>query len=121
MAHTRPHPKRYVRRLAARQPCVHGEPGIVLRPHQVLIRPLITEKGTHLSSRRNAYTFLVHTNANKIQIAEAVKELFNVRVERVRTQVYKGKAIRYRNRETMTGDWKKAIITLNSEDKIDFV
>jgi len=110
-----------VRKLAARKPCVHGEPGITLRPHQVLIRPLVTEKGMHLSTRRNAYTFLVHMAANKIQIAAAVQELFSVRVERVRTLIYKGKAIRYRGRESMTGDWKKAIITLNSDDKIDFV
>lgn len=121
MARSRPHPKRYVRKLAARKPCVHGEPGLQLRPHQILIRPLVTEKGTHHSTRRNAYTFLVHMSANKNQIAEAVTELFNVRVEQVRTQVYKGKTVRFRYKEGTLSDWKKAIITLNADDKIDFV
>jgi len=120
MARSRPHPKRYVRRLESRKPCVHGEPGIVLRPHQIVIRPLVTEKGTHQSNRRNAYSFLVATMANKIQIAGAIQDLFNVRVERVRTQIVAGKAVRFRNRIGQQGDWKKAIVTLHADDKIDF-
>ena len=87
MATTRPKPKRYVRRLQARKPCVHGPAGIELRPHQVLIRPLVTEKGTHQSSKYNAYTFEVNPMATKTQIAAAVTELFHVKVEKVRTQL----------------------------------
>ena len=120
MARTRPHPKRYERRLASRKPCVHGEPGLELRPHQVVLRPLVTEKGTHHSTKRNAYTFEVHLNADKTQIASAIQELFNVRVERVRTQVQKGKSVRYRQRLGTLSDWKKAIISLHADDKIDF-
>jgi large subunit ribosomal protein L23 len=120
MARSRPHPKRYVRKLAARKPCVHGEPGIELRPHQIVLRPLVTEKGTHAVSKRNAYTFMVHMNADKNQIAAAVQELFNVRVDRVRTQVRKGKNVRFRNTAGIQSDWKRAIVTLNAEDKIDF-
>lgn len=120
MARSRPHPKRYQRKLAARKPCVHGEPGLELRPHQVVLRPLVTEKGTHASSKRNAYTFMVHMLADKNQIATAVKELFNVRVEAVRTQIRKGKTVRFRHKEGKQGDWKRAIVTLNQEDKIDF-
>jgi large subunit ribosomal protein L23 len=121
MATSRPHPKRYVRKLEARKPCVHGDPGFDLRPHQVLIRPLVTEKGTHQSTRYNAYTFMVHTHATKTQIAAAVQELFNVRVERVRTQTRKGKVARYRQSIGKQPDWKRAIVTLNAEDKIDFI
>lgn len=120
MARSRPHPKRYVRKLEARKPCVHGEPGLDLRPHQIVLRPLVTEKGTHASTKRNAYTFMVHMLADKTQIAAAVQELFNVRVDKVRTQVRKGKAVRFRNRLGQQSDWKKAVVTLNADDKIDF-
>lgn len=120
MAHSRPHPKKYVRRLEARKPCVHGEAGFDLRPHQVIVRPLVTEKGTHAVGKQNAYTFEVHMLADKNQITAAVQELFNVRVEAVRTQVRKGKTVRFRQKEGKQGDWKKAVVTLNKEDKIDF-
>lgn len=120
MARTRPHPKRYERKLAARKPCVHGEAGFTLRPHQIILRPLVTEKGTHQVTRRNAYTFEVHMLADKNQITAAVQELFNVRVEAVRTQVRKGKVVRFKQKEGKQGDWKKAVVTLNKEDKIDF-
>ena len=85
MATSRPHPKKYVRKLARRKPCVHGEPGLDLRPYQVILRPLVTEKGTHQSTRYNAYAFQVNPIATKDQIKEAVEELFHVRVEGVRT------------------------------------
>ncbi len=60
--------------------------GPVLEPYQVVIRPLITEKATHLSERHNAYTFEVNAKANKTEIKEAVEVLFNVKVADVRTQ-----------------------------------
>ena len=120
MARTRPHPKRYIRKLEARKPCVHGEAGYDLRPHQVILRPLVTEKGTHAVTKRNAYTFEVHILADKNSIAAAVRELFNVRVEQVRTQVRKGKMVRYRQSTGRQGDWKRALVTLHADDKIDF-
>jgi len=123
-----------VRKLEARKPCVHGEAGIELRPHQVILRPLVTEKTTHAATRStkprvvdgkevargNAYAFEVHMLANKNSIAAAVQELFNVRVEAVRTQVRKGKSVRYRQSVGKQSDWKRAVVTLNVEDKIDF-
>jgi large subunit ribosomal protein L23 len=120
MATARPRPKRYLRKLAARKPCVHGETGVELRPHQVLLRPLVTEKGTHQSTRYNAYTFQVNPLATKDQIKEAVEEMFNVRVEVVRTQNRRGKKRRFRQEQGSTPAWKKAIVTLNQEDKIEF-
>lgn len=117
---SRPRPKKYVRKLKNRLPTVHGEAGVELRPYQVVIRPLVTEKGTHQSTRYNSYTFMVNPLATKVQIAAAVKELFNVRVEKVRTATRKGKVARFRNSLGKQPDWKKAIVTLNEEDKIDF-
>src|SRR3954470_10951798 len=111
----RPRPKRYLRKLQSRQPCVHGEHGVELRPYQIVLRPLVTEKGTHQSTRYNSYTFTVNPLANKDQIKAAVEELFHVRVEKVRTQNRKGKKTRFRQTEGRQSDWKKAIVTLNAE------
>lgn len=91
-----------------------------LEPYQVIVRPLVTEKGTHQSTRHNAYTFQVNLWANKHQIKEAVQELFNVRVVSVATQTRLGKKRRYRFRFGRLPNWKKAIVTLHEEDKIEF-
>jgi large subunit ribosomal protein L23 len=116
----RPRVKRYLRKLAARQPCVHGKPGVELRPYQVIVRPLVTEKGTHQSTRYNAYAFEVNPLATKEQIKAAVQDLFHVRVEAVRTQTRRGKATSFRNVSGTRAHWKKAIVTLHEEDKIEF-
>lgn len=120
MATPRPKPKKYVRRLAMRKPCVHGEPGLDLRPYQILLRPLVTEKGTHQSTRYNAYSFQVNPVATKNQIKAAVEELFSVRVEAVRTLNRKGKKRRFQQSMGTLPAWKKAIVTLHTEDKIEF-
>ena len=120
MPQSRPRPKAYVRKLELRKPCVHGKPGVELRPHQVLVRPLVTEKGTHQSTRYNAYAFMVNPLATKTEISQAVGELFNVRVEAVRTMTRRGKAVRFRQTEGKLPSWKKAIVTLHADDKIEF-
>jgi large subunit ribosomal protein L23 len=120
MATTRPKPKKYRRKLELRKPCVHGESGVELRPYQVILRPLVTEKGTHQSTRYNAFTFQVNPIATKTQIKDAVEELFNVRVEGVRTQTRKGTKRRFRQVMGTLPNWKRAIVTLNDEDKIEF-
>ena len=93
-----------------------------LEAHQVIIAPLITEKGTHQSTHEhhNAYTFQVNLWANKAQIKHAVQELFNVRVLAVRTALRLGKRRRYRFRFGKLSNWKKAVVKLHSEDKIEF-
>jgi large subunit ribosomal protein L23 len=63
---------------------------------------------------------MVNPLANKTQIKAAVQELFNVRVEGVRTQNRLGKKTRFRNVEGKQAVWKKAIVTLNTEDRIEF-
>jgi large subunit ribosomal protein L23 len=93
---------------------------VELRPHQVLLQPLVTEKGTHLSTRHNAYTFQVNLLSTKVQIKQAVEEMFNVRVLDVRTQIRDGKKRRYRMKMGQMSAWKKAIVKLHEEDKIDF-
>lgn len=95
-------------------------PGPQLEPHQIILRPLVTEKGTHQFTRHNAYPFQVNQWANKEQIKAAVEELFNVRVEKVRTQNRLGKKRRYRFRIGRLPNWKKAIVTLHADDRIEF-
>jgi large subunit ribosomal protein L23 len=94
--------------------------GPKLEPHQVVLRPLVTEKGTHQFTRHNAYPFQVNLWANKEQIKTAVEELFNVRVRKVRTQNRLGKSRRYKYRVGKLPNWKKAIVTLHEEDRIEF-
>lgn len=94
--------------------------GIELEPHQIILRPLVTEKGTHVSARHNAYAFEVHRQATKPQIKKAVEELWNVRVVGVRTQTRVGKPRRTRVGEVHAPDWKRAIVELHEEDRISF-
>jgi len=94
--------------------------GLQLEPYQVVLRPLVTEKGTHQSDRYNSYTFEVHPQATKSDIKRAVEELFHVRVICVRTQTRLGKPRRHRARVSHQRDWKKAIVTLHEEDRISF-
>lgn len=96
--------------------------GPKLEPHQIIIRPLVTEKGTHQSTseKQNAYSFQVNLWATKDQIKHALEDLFNVRVEKVRTQMHKGKKRRYRFRFGRLSHWKKAIVKLHPEDRIEF-
>jgi large subunit ribosomal protein L23 len=95
--------------------------GLNLDPHQIIVRPLVTEKGTHQSERFNAYPFEVHPQATKTEIKEAVQTLWNVRVLGVRTQTRKGKPRRHKMRIGHTSDWKKAIVELHDEDRIAFL
>jgi large subunit ribosomal protein L23 len=93
-------------------------PGL-LAPHQVIVRPMVTEKGMHRATRDNAYAFEVSRLATKTDIRKAVEELFNVRVTGVRTQNRKGKPRRARFRFGNTQGWKKAIVKLHEEDRIN--
>ena len=94
--------------------------GPALDPYQVVIRPLITEKATHISERHNAYTFEVNPLATKTEVKEAVETLFSVKVANVRTQNRRGKARRHRLKVGRMRNWKKAIVSLHDEYRIDF-
>jgi len=91
-----------------------------LEPYQIILRPLVTEKGVHKASRYNAYAFEVNPLASKADIRWAVEQLFDVKVVRVNTQNRKGKPRRTRFRWGKTKAWKKAIVTLDPENRIDF-
>ena len=94
--------------------------GVQLESYQVLLRPLVTEKGVHRASRNNQYAFEVHKLARKDDVRRAVEELFDVKVSKVRIQNRKGKARRFKFRVGHTADWKKAIVQLHEDHRIDF-
>ncbi len=90
----------------------------------ILIRPLITEKMTKISEKNpNKYGFIVNVDANKIEIAKAIKEKFNVDVVAVNTIKYKGKTkTQFTRKGRFTGRtprYKKAIVTLKEGQTID--
>ena len=101
-------------------PTADDQPRIELDPYQVIFRPLVTEKGTYLSERFNAYTFEVHPQATKTDIKGAVQHIWKVRVDKVRTQNRKGKARRHKSGLGRTKAWKKAVVKLHAEDQIAF-
>jgi large subunit ribosomal protein L23 len=82
----------------------------------------LTEKSNKLSSELGQYTFEVFTDATKHTVAEAVEKTFKVTVTRVNIQNYRGKNKKSRQgRPSTTSDYKKAIVTLKSGDKIELV
>jgi large subunit ribosomal protein L23 len=90
---------------------------------QILIKPVITEKSTLLADKRSTYVFVVHREANKIEIGTAVESMFNVSVEHVNTAVMPGKP---KSRSTKTAvvrgtksSYKKAYVTLTAGETID--
>jgi large subunit ribosomal protein L23 len=91
-----------------------------LEPYQVILRPLVTEKGFHKAERYNQYAFEVNRLASKEDIRQAVEEMFDVKVVRVNTQNRIGKPRRTKSRIGRTKAWKKAIVTLDSEHRINF-
>ena len=89
------------------------------RSYHLIRRPLVTEKATDESARRNAYGFRVPRDANKVEIRQAVERLFNVKVLRVNTLNVKSKwKIRGRN-IGRTQEWKKAMVVLQEGQTID--
>ena len=91
-----------------------------LEPYQIVLRPLVTEKGVHRSTRQNQYAFEVNPLATKDDVRRAVEELFSVTVLKVRTQNRKGKPRRYKFRYGYTKNWKKAMVTLDEQHRINF-
>ena len=90
----------------------------------VIIKPILTEKMSAQGEKLNSYGFIVDPRANKLQIKAAVEEMYQVTVERVNTINYSGKV---KARMTKAGyivgrtnRYKKAIVTLKNDDKIDF-
>jgi len=87
--------------------------------YEVLRRPLITEKSTELQSQ-NKYAFEIAAEANKPMVKQAVEKAFRVRVTGVNVVTVPGKTRRVGRRQVLTRSWKKAIVTLQAGDKIEF-
>ena len=85
----------------------------------VIIKPLVTEKSTHLQETRNVYAFQVARTANKAEIRNAIKAIYNVKVIDVRTMNRKGKPRRSKFKLAKTSDWKRAIVTLAENSRIE--
>lgn len=87
-------------------------------PHEIIVRPLITEKNTSLMVD-NKYSFEVLRGSSKPEIKRAVEQIFNVSVTKVHTMNVRGK-LKRRGREVgYTREWKKAIVTLVPGDHIE--
>jgi len=89
-----------------------------MAPHDILRRPVITEKSTMLGDRGH-YVFEVARSANKIEIKRAVEVVFKVNVEAVNISNVRGKMRRMGRSTGMTTGWKKAIVTLRAGQKIE--
>lgn len=90
-------------------------------PRRVILRPLITEKGTDITTDVNGYTFRVANDANKVEIKRAIESLFDVRVLKVRTMTRIGKIKGRGPRAAKKPDWKRAVVTLADGDTVEFL
>jgi len=90
----------------------------------ILLKPIVTEKMTAQGEKHNRYGFVVDKSANKLQIKKAVEELYDVKVSEVNTMRYGGKRkVRYTKSGVSTGktsSYKKAVVTLEEGEVIDF-
>ena len=84
-----------------------------MRPEDIIVRPIVTEKSNE-ALQEGKYTFEVAKKATKIQIATAVEKLFNVKVLKVNTMNVGGKQKRLGVHQGKTSDWKKAIVTIDT-------
>ena len=82
-------------------------------PEEIIIKPIVTEK-TSSNSAAGKYTFKVAKKATKVQIAQAVEKIFNVKVLNVNTMTVKGKEKRVGANVGFRPDWKKAIVTIDT-------
>lgn len=89
-------------------------------PYDILRKPRITEKGSAMAEAANCVIFEVPLDANKSEIAGAVRQVFNVEVSKVRTMIVRGKIKRRGRYIGQRANWKKAIVTLPEGQEIDF-
>ena len=89
-----------------------------MEARDILIRPIVTEKSTALMEQ-GKYTFRVPLAATKIQIRQAVEQIFKVKVQAVNTMRYEGKLKRMGRTQGRRIDWKKAVVTLKPGEAIE--
>ena len=87
-----------------------------MEARDIILAPVITEKAVMVLPQKK-YTFRVAKDANKIEIAKAVEEIFGVQVAKVNTISMKGHLRRQGRNQGYTSDWKKAVVTLTPESK----
>ncbi|ALA57636.1 50S ribosomal subunit protein L23 [Nitrospira moscoviensis] len=90
-----------------------------LSMHAVLVQPLLTEKITGLREKTNTVGFIVHPEANRVQIKQAVEALLKVKVEKVNVLNVRGKVKRLGRFSGKRSDWKKAFVTLKEGEKLE--
>lgn len=91
-----------------------------MEARDILIRPIVTEKSTALMEQ-GKYTFRVPLAATKIQIRQAVEQIFKVKVQAVNTMRYEGKLKRMGRTQGRRSDWKKAVVTLKPGEAIELL
>ena len=92
-----------------------------MKPESIIRRPIfLTEKSNSLRSQANQVIFEVLRGANKVQIRDAVQQMFNVKVASVNTMLYRGKDRRMGRGYAKMQNWKKAVVTLAEGENIDF-
>lgn len=87
---------------------------------QILLTPHVSEKASVVADANGQHVFKVLKDANKTEIKQAVESLFEVKVAQVRVMNVKGKTKRFSNREGKRSDWRKAYVTLEKGQDIDF-
>ncbi len=87
--------------------------------HRILIQPLLTEKITRLREKSNTVGFVVHPDANRVQIKQAVEVLLKVKVDKVNLMNVRGKVKRLGRFSGRRSDWKKAFVTLKEGEKLE--
>ena len=88
-------------------------------PRQIIQRALLTEKGTRSKQEQNEYYFMVDKESNKIEIKQAVEQLFKVKVKEVRTMRQHGKVKTFGRYKGLRPDWKRAMVRLAKDNKIE--
>jgi len=87
--------------------------------HRVLVQPLLTEKITGLREKTNTVGFVVHPEANRVQVKQAIETLLKVKVVKVNLMNVRGKVKRLGRFSGKRSDWKKAFVTLKEGEKLE--
>lgn len=91
-----------------------------MRPQQILLAPVVTERATSLTADQNKVTFRVPVSVNKYQIRDAVRAIYGVQVDSVHTAVQRGKLKRRGKSLFRQSPWKKAVVRIRAGETIDF-
>lgn len=90
----------------------------MIEEYDVILRPILTEKGTKIKEKTRTVCFKVHLNSTKIQVKKAVEHLFSTKVDAVRVAIISGKMKRRGRITRRTPDWKKAFVTIKAGEKM---